>query len=80
MVDSGPYSIVRYPFYSGVILSSLSVSFVYGNLCVTLTGLLVIVAILVIRFHYEEKTLRKELKGYVEYIGRVKYRLIPLIY
>ena len=37
----------------------------------------VAIALLVLRTHLEDKTLASELTGYKEYIGEVKYRLVP---
>ncbi len=36
--------------------------------------------VLIIRTWLEDKTLHSELNGYVEYAGRVKYRLFPGIW
>jgi len=38
------------------------------------------VIIAVIRTELEDRTLQEELKGYKEYVQRVRYRLIPGIY
>ena len=35
------------------------------------------ILIIVIRTYFEDKTLFKELDGYVDYTNRVKYRIIP---
>ena len=40
----------------------------------------VLVAILIVRTILEDRTLRRELPGYVEYAGRVRYRLLPGIW
>ena len=79
VIDSGPYSIVRHPFYSGVTFEYLSISFLFGS-AISLILFLAFEATLVMRIHYEEKTLKKELDGYEEYSRKVRYKLIPLIF
>jgi protein-S-isoprenylcysteine O-methyltransferase Ste14 len=39
-----------------------------------------VAAILVIRINGEEKMLIEELDGYIEYMQKVKYRLLPYIW
>jgi len=40
----------------------------------------IITILFIIRTYLEDKTLQKELNGYVEYSELVKYRLIPFVW
>lgn len=79
VVSTGPYKYVRHPMYASFILMSFSgallLSSVYGLL---FAGLATIT--FYIRTFIEEKLLEKGLKGYKEYKGKVKYRLIPYLF
>lgn len=79
LVDTGLYSIIRHPMYSITILLFLSMSFVLGSL-ITFIIFLIYPFIIIKRIMNEEKVLEKDLKGYIEYEKKVKYRLIPYIW
>jgi protein-S-isoprenylcysteine O-methyltransferase Ste14 len=79
VVTTGPYSYVRHPMYAGAILFFLCLPLALGSYYATIPGILVSI-IIIIRTHLEDKTLKRELKGYKEYIRKVKYRLIPGIW
>lgn len=76
--SSGPYSYVRHPGYSAILLWSISISMIFGGLA----GIIAILIILtiVIRTYFEDQMLQEKLSGYVEYSKKVKYRLIPYIW
>jgi len=76
VVSTGPYSYVRHPTYSGVILLTAGSSLLLGSWYGLLAGL-AINAMVTIRALLEERVLRRELEGYAGYMARVKYRLIP---
>jgi protein-S-isoprenylcysteine O-methyltransferase Ste14 len=76
VIDTGPYAIVRHPGY--VFMCSLLVGIPLA-LC-SLWALIPAVlscSLLVVRTVLEDKTLRAELPGYVDYAQRVRYRLVP---
>jgi protein-S-isoprenylcysteine O-methyltransferase Ste14 len=79
VVTTGPYAIVRHPGYLGaslwVIASPLIVGSTFGLIPVAVT-----IVLLVLRTHLEDRTLRAELPGYVDYAQRVKYHLLPGIW
>jgi protein-S-isoprenylcysteine O-methyltransferase Ste14 len=79
VITTGPYSIVRHPFYTGALVylagTSLLLGSWWGLLAVPAVGVL-----LAIRIGIEEKALRAGLEGYDDYARRVRYRLIPLVW
>ncbi len=79
VISSGPYSLVRHPMYSGVILFMICVPLLLGSLLAVIPGVLIGV-VFVIRTGLEDRTLQKELPGYQEYAARVRYRLLPGIW
>lgn len=79
LVDTGFYAIVRHPLYLGMLPFFMGLAMWLGSY----TALIAVSALLVIfiaRITVEEKTLRKSLPGYPEYIMKVHYRLIPFIW
>ena len=79
VVDKGLYGIVRHPMYAVTILLFLSMPLVLGS-WVSFVLFLPYPALIVKRIRQEEELLEAELKGYAEYMTRVKYRLIPYIW
>lgn len=79
VVDTGLYGIVRHPMYSATVLLFLSMPLVLGSL-LSFAIMFAYIPIIVKRRRNEEKVLEKELKGYAEYKGKVKYRLIPFVW
>lgn len=77
--DSGPYRIVRHPGYAGNIFALPGIVLALGSVW-TLIPVVIAIIIAVIRTELEDRTLQEELKGYKEYVQRVRYRLIPGIY
>ena len=79
VIDTGLYAVVRHPMYSATLLLFLSMPLVLGSVysfLIFLTYPLLIAQ----RIKHEELFLQKELPGYGEYCGRVKYRLIPYLW
>ena len=77
--DTGPYRFVRHPGYAGNILPLFGIVLALGSVW-TLIPAVIAIIIAVIRTELEDRTLQEELKGYKEYVQRVRYRLIPGIY
>jgi protein-S-isoprenylcysteine O-methyltransferase Ste14 len=76
VTSSGPYRFVRHPGYAGALIYTLIVPLVLGSWWTFIPAVLTVILI-IIRTRLEDQTLQVELPGYKEYMGRVKYRLIP---
>lgn len=76
VVDSGPYSCLRHPGYTGALAFTLATPFALGSYVAIIPAALTCLA-LVIRTELEDRTLRAELPGYALYATRVRSRLIP---
>ena len=79
VISNGPYAIVRHPMYAAGALMIFSIPIALGSWW----GVLVFVAILpalVWRLLDEERVLLRDLDGYAEYCGKVRYRLIPYVW
>ncbi|WGI17181.1 isoprenylcysteine carboxylmethyltransferase family protein [Methanonatronarchaeum sp. AMET-Sl] len=80
LITKGPYKKIRHPSYLGLILITISIPIILGQI----TGL-IITAILITttikwRMDYEEKTMEKEIgQRYIEWKNK-RHRLIPPIY
>ncbi len=79
VIDTGLYGIVRHPMYSATLLLFLSIPLVLGSVF-SFIIFLSYPFIIAKRIKGEEEFLEKELDGYKEYKGKVKYRLIPFIW
>ena len=76
VIDTGPYAYVRHPGYISGSLLALSIALVLGSWWALLPVAVVIVG-LAVRTVFEERTLRAELAGYIDYTRRVKWRWVP---
>ncbi|SHJ67639.1 methyltransferase family protein [Hespellia stercorisuis] len=76
---TGPYSIVRHPAYSGLILNCIGLCMIFPYvrvwICMAITAL-----IIVVRTALEDKMLKQGLEGYLEYTSQTKYRLLPFVW
>jgi protein-S-isoprenylcysteine O-methyltransferase Ste14 len=79
LVDTGPYAVVRHPMYSGALLflfgTPVALGSAWGLVCSP-----ILLAAIIARLIDEERLLTRELPGYPEYRGRVRFRLIPGIW
>ena len=80
LITHGPYAYVRHPFYSGF----LSIAFGLGlALPIYETRLLLVftLAVMVVAVPKEEEALMKQYnKQFLDYMDKVKHRLIPGVY
>ena len=79
MISTGPYAIVRHPYYIGLLLWILATPLALGSWW----GLLMLapmVLVIASRIRYEERFLNEHLRGYASYCESLRYRLVPLIW
>jgi protein-S-isoprenylcysteine O-methyltransferase Ste14 len=79
VISTGPYAMVRHPMYSAMIAIFVFTPLALGS-WVTLPAFALTIPFCVVRLLNEEKVLRAELPGYTEYCGRMRYRLVPLVW
>ncbi len=76
VVDTGLYGVVRHPMYAVTVLLFLSMPLVLGS-PISFAVMLFYLPLIVKRIRNEEEVLARGLKGYSDYMKKVKYRLIP---
>jgi len=79
VISTGLYAIVRHPKYVGDILLIAGIPLALGTWW-GLAILAITIPSLAWRILDEEKLLKKNLPGYVEYMEKVRYRLLPYIW
>jgi protein-S-isoprenylcysteine O-methyltransferase Ste14 len=78
-IDTGVYGIVRHPMYAGSVLMWVGIPLWLESYPAALLAS-VPIAIIALRILFEERFLRRELKGYDAYTQRVRYRLLPFLW
>jgi protein-S-isoprenylcysteine O-methyltransferase Ste14 len=76
VISTGPYALVRHPMYTGGLVMMVGMPIALGSWW----GLLATAAILpalIWRMIDEENFLARSLKGYDEYLTKIRYRLVP---
>jgi protein-S-isoprenylcysteine O-methyltransferase Ste14 len=79
VVSTGVYSVVRHPMYFGNVVLMIGIPLALGSywgLVFVIAGLVVLVA----RILDEEKVLTRQLAGYLDYVQRVHFRLVPYVW
>ncbi len=76
VVTGGPYRYVRHPGYVGWCIMMVGLVVALGSLWGFIPAA-ILLALMLVRTVFEDRTLEKELAGYREYAERVRYRLIP---
>jgi protein-S-isoprenylcysteine O-methyltransferase Ste14 len=79
VIDSGPYRFVRHPGYSAGMLLSVTSGVALGSWIAAAVGAIG-VPLLLRRTVAEDRLLRAELPGYLDYTQRVRSRLLPGIW
>ena len=79
VIDTGPYALVRHPFYVGCIALLLATPVMLASVTSWIPAL-GCVLVLVVRTALEDRTLQAELAGYQDYATRVRARLLPGVY
>jgi protein-S-isoprenylcysteine O-methyltransferase Ste14 len=77
--ETGLYKIVRHPAYLGSIIQSLGFPLLFGSLW-SIIPISASIILLITRTHLEDKTLKNELKGYLEYASKTRYKIIPFVW
>ena len=79
VIDTGVYSLVRHPMYTGFIFLIIGANIWLGTYLSLILSLLFLAIALRSRISVEEKTLLNDLEGYEAYCKKVKARLIPYL-
>ena len=79
VIASGLYSRIRHPMYIATLILFLSIPITLGSL-IGEAVMLLYIPLLISRILNEEIFLKDNLEGYEEYMGKVRYRLIPYIW
>jgi protein-S-isoprenylcysteine O-methyltransferase Ste14 len=79
VVQTGPYRRIRHPGYAGLALWVLSMPLLLLSRWAAVPALLA-AAWLAVRTALEDRMLLRELEGYREYAGKVRWRLVPGIW
>jgi len=79
VIDTGVYSTVRHPMYAGSALLWVGIPLWLESYPAALLAS-VPIATVALRIVFEERFLKRELKGYDAYTQRVRYRLIPFLW
>ena len=79
VIDTGPYAYVRHPMYAGASWLLVGIPLTLGSWW-SLGLIALFMPVLLWRLLDEEKILRKDLRGYTEYMQKVRYRLIPFVW
>jgi protein-S-isoprenylcysteine O-methyltransferase Ste14 len=79
VITTGPYKFVRHPMYISAMILMIALPIALGSLY-ALIPMAFIIVFIIVRTHLEDKTLHRELEGYVEYAQKTKYRMLPGIW
>jgi len=80
LVDTGLYSHVRHPMYTGIMFWFAGMALWLGSVFMATIGTIILMLAFIPRILIEEETLSEELDGYKAYLQRVQYRIIPRVY
>ncbi len=79
VVTTGPYRFVRHPMYTGALPLICGAPLALGSYVAEAFSM-VLVAGVAVRLLDEERFLKKELRGYEEYMQKTRWRLIPFVW
>ncbi|HKX33678.1 MAG TPA: isoprenylcysteine carboxylmethyltransferase family protein [Blastocatellia bacterium] len=79
VISTGPYAFVRHPMYAGVLIMMIGIPLALGSWW-GLAVLALNLPMLIWRILDEERLLKKELPGYMEYTQNIRYRLVPFVW
>ena len=76
VISTGLYGVVRHPMYMATLPLMIAIPLALGSYW-TLLLVIPLLPVLAWRLLDEERVLRRDLPGYIDYCARVRYRLIP---
>ncbi len=79
VIDTGLYGIVRHPLYLGFVPLLAGLALWLGSTAAFVATAIVLLAFIP-RIVVEERTLRETLPGYIEYMEKVRYRIVPYLW
>jgi len=79
VIDTGVYAVVRHPMYTGFVPMVVGPALWLQSYVAALLAI-VPIAVLATRSVFEERFLKRELRGYEAYTKKVRYRLIPFVW
>jgi protein-S-isoprenylcysteine O-methyltransferase Ste14 len=79
LVESGIFSVVRHPIYSGLSLAAFGWSLIWNSIAALVVALLLLLTFFDIKGRREEHWLEEKFPSYAAYKSRVK-KLIPFVY
>lgn len=79
VITTGPYALVRHPMYSILIVLLFAIPIALGSRF-GLIPAAILTILLILRTHFEDRTLHRELADYPAYAKQTAYRLIPGIW
>ena len=79
VIATGPYARVRHPKYVGDLILVIGIPLALGSWW-GLVFVFLTIGALVWRILDEEKLLKSDLPGYVDYMQKVRYRLVPYVW
>ena len=78
IIETGPYSVVRHPLYTGVIIAAFASAMVFGKPS-SLAGAVLLTIAFMVKILFEESVLRSETGRYDDYAERVPM-LVPFLH
>ena len=79
VIDTGPYARIRHPMYAAAVWLFVGMPLALGSWW-SIALLVPLLPVLLWRLLDEERILARDLPGYTDYMRRVKYRLVPLVW
>jgi protein-S-isoprenylcysteine O-methyltransferase Ste14 len=79
VVSTGPYAIVRHPLHLFSFPVVIGTALALGSLWAFVPAVIACLS-LILRTHWEDRTLQAELPGYKEFAQRVRFKLLPGIW
>lgn len=79
VIETGVYAVVRHPMYTGFFPMVVGPALWLESYIAALLAI-VPIAVLAVRSAFEERFLKRELRGYEAYTKKVRYRLIPFVW